>query len=392
MKNIIDSFKNKKNVGNVFIMFGILLITTLEWHFYDMYQYFTRYGTLITFVCLAIAFLCYVDIKAALKDPVFYLMAATDIIALANLFLIGSNKGAILIVVDFMMILYLANKVVFTDMQIFITLAYVAFFFFYWTVDVKGYFKGYNTNYGGLILITGFALLNILLEYIRAKIKTDRKNLYPVFIVVMLFLFALAYNIISWYRSRTALVGLLVLTLFVILPKKIVANKIIYALTVIFSTVGAIMFAGFYMLLSVLNEHFSIQIFYKDVISGREAVWGELFTEFFKMPLTGIGSSYKLHVELMEGMLEVHSGLLDILIVHGIIVFIPVCLLLIKRMLALREVVLNDNVAKIAYAALLCILVTGFFENYFIVQPFSLILLFVFTIFNDRYIKEKHTL
>lgn len=385
MERILNNFKNKKNIGNYAIIFGILLITTLEWHFYDMYQTFTRYGTLITFVCLFVTFLCYVDLKDALKDPVFYLMAGTDVIALINLFLIGSNKGALLIVVDFMMILYLANKVVFTNRQIYFILCYVAIFFFYWTVDVKGYFKGYNTNYGGLILITGFAMLNIMLEYYKEKLRTGQAKHPVIFVLVMLFLFALAFNIISWYRSRTALVGLLVLIFFILLPKKIIANKIVYGLTVFLSTVGAILFAGFYMVLSVLNEQFSIQIFYKDVISGREAVWGELFREFFKMPLTGIGSSYKLHVELMEGMIEVHSGLLDILIIHGIIVFIPVCMLLIKRMALFREIILKDNIAKTAYAALICILVTGFFENYFIVQPFSLILFVVFTVLMNRY-------
>ncbi len=389
MNKIIDNLKNRNTVGNYAIIFGIILITSLEWHFYEMYQTFTRFGTLITFACLLVTFFCYVDIKAALKDPVFYLMAGTDIIALSNLFLIGSNKGAILIVIDFMMILYLTGKVVFTDRQIYFTLAYVAFFFFYWTVDVKGYFKGYNTNYGGLILITGFACLNILLEYYKEKLRKEKKKYGKVLIVVMLILFAIAFNIISWYRSRTALVGLIVLAILILLPKKIIANKVFYFMSVIFSTVGAILFAGFYMLLSVLNKYMHIQIFYKDVISGREAVWGELFTQFFKMPLTGIGSSYKLHVELMEGMLEVHSGLLDILIIHGIIVFIPVCMLLIKRMLSYREIVSKDNVAKTAYAALMCILITGFFENYFIVQPFSLILFVVMTLFLSRELKIK---
>ena len=96
---------SRYTLGNLFIIAGILIITTLEWHFYDMYQAFTRYGTLITFVALAGAFLCYVDIKDAIKDKLFWLMVVTDLVALINLILLGSNKGSLLIVVDFMLIL-----------------------------------------------------------------------------------------------------------------------------------------------------------------------------------------------------------------------------------------------------------------------------------------------
>ena len=95
------------DIGNILIIVGIIVITTLEWHFFDWYQAFTRYGTLITFFVLAGTFFCYVNIKDAVKDKLFWVMVATDLIALINLFIIGSNKGCILVVVDIMLILYL---------------------------------------------------------------------------------------------------------------------------------------------------------------------------------------------------------------------------------------------------------------------------------------------
>ena len=69
-----------------------------------------------------------------------------------------------------MLILYLLDKIDFTRRQTFVFLAYTAFFFFYWTIDVKGYFKGYNTNYGGLILITGFAALMIIMQVFNGEL------------------------------------------------------------------------------------------------------------------------------------------------------------------------------------------------------------------------------
>ena len=90
---VINKIKlTRKQVGNLFIFVGILIITTLEWHFFDWYQATTKYGTLITFAALAGAFFCYVDIKDAVRDKMFWLMAVTDAIALINLFIVGSNN------------------------------------------------------------------------------------------------------------------------------------------------------------------------------------------------------------------------------------------------------------------------------------------------------------
>lgn len=383
---------SRYTLGNLFIIAGILIITTLEWHFYDMYQAFTRYGTLITFVALAGAFLCYVDIKDAIKDKLFWLMVVTDLVALINLILLGSNKGSLLIVVDFMLILYLSDKIVFSIKESYFVLIYIAFFFFYWTIDVKGYFKGYNTNYGGLILITGFACVMIIMQvanenmqgkYYRyigefgdiegKKTWWKRNWWYP---PLCIFLVMLSFNIISWYRSRTALMGLIALLAIILLPEKIVRNKVIYPLMCFFSTFGAILLATLYIGFGrIFGAKGNITLFYKDIVSGRNEIWTELFNAFLEKPLTGIGSSYTMKLDFMEGMLEAHSAMLDILVVHGIIVFIPLCALLTYRIYKLKEKSCVGNVDKAVFAAVICVMVTGFFENYYIVQPFSLILL-----------------
>lgn len=387
------------DIGNILIIVGIIVITTLEWHFFDWYQAFTRYGTLITFFVLAGAFFCYVNIKDAVKDKLFWVMVATDLIALINLFIIGSNKGCILVVVDIMLILYLADKVVFSKKQSLFVLVYTAFFFFYWTIDVKGYFKGYNTNYGGLILITGFAFLMILMQIVNEKLSFKygafvgeygkaegfkswwkRFFWYP---FLYLFLIALAFNIISWYRSRTALMGLVALLIIVILPKRLITDSKVFTCITILATIGAIAFSGLYIYIGSLSDGGELQLFYKSVISGRNEIWSELFSAYLNQPITGIGSSYKMKLDFMEGMLEAHSAMLDILFVHGIIVFIPVCGMLMYRVLGLRKQAEKSTVGKMIFAAVICMLVTGFFENYYIVQPFSLLLFTLFAIKSD---------
>ncbi|MDO4965629.1 MAG: hypothetical protein Q4E51_02885 [Lachnospiraceae bacterium] len=372
----------RQNIGNIILMIAVLAITTLEWHFSTWYALFTPYGTLITFVALVAATLCYVDIKDMVKDPVFWLIAGTSAVALMNLFIIKSNKGCILVTLDMGIVLYLANKVRLTKKQTLITLCYMAFFFFYWTVDVKGYFKGYNTNYGGLILITGFACLMIISEYITKYLREHPSKYNKLYILVELFFIALAYNIIAWYRSRTALIGLITLLLIKFTPVKIITNKVVYTLISIFGTIGGVITSLVYIGFGHLKGVIDIQLFYKDLVSGREVLWEELWQEFIKSPLTGIGSSYVVKTDFMEGMLEVHGGFLDILIVHGIIVFIPLFMLFTKRLLDKRNIVSDNKINKAVFAAIICMLITSFFENFIIVQPFTLVILLLFAQLN----------
>ena len=384
---------SRKTIGNLFLLIGILIITTLEWHFYEWYESFTKYGTLITFAALTVAFFCYVDINTAIKDKFVWLMVITDAVALTNLFILKSNKGCILIVVDFMLILYLIDKVEFSRFESIVMLSYVGAFFFYWTIDVKGYFKGYNTNYGGLILITGFACVMVLMQMLYEKRaeeydtvslnKNNRvefyKNNWWIFLLYVV-LIIISFKIISWYRSRTALMGLVVLLALIFIPAKIIINKFIYSTICVLATIGSVAFSGIYILLGGINGGEGVQLFYKDIISGRNEIWSELWYAFLDKPFTGIGSSYEMKLEYMAGMLEAHSAMMDILVIHGIVVFVLLCGFFLFRLFKFREKAMAGGVNKAIFAAIICVLITGFFENYYIVQPFSLILLCLFTI------------
>ena len=170
--------EKRKNAAAILLLLSIVIMTAAEWNFYTWYEAVTPYGTLFASVMLMACFFCLTNVRDALHDPVFWLMAVTDAIALLNLFLIRSHFGAILTIADFMLICYLSNKLVIPKKLFVWSLVLVAFFFFYWTIDVKGYFKGYNTNYGGLILISGFCFLMILVEYIRGRLRErdDKKG------------------------------------------------------------------------------------------------------------------------------------------------------------------------------------------------------------------------
>lgn len=371
--------EKRKKIGNYSLFAAILILTTACFHFYEWYSVMAPFGTSIAAVFLIITFFCYVDIKDALKDKYFYLMAIADVLALIHLIILKSNMGAIVTVADFLLILYLADKVGFSRLEIIISAFYIGFFFLYWTIDVKGYFKGYNTNYGGLVLLSGFVFLIYAYEYImNHQAKSLKKGFIILLRAVELFLFAMAFNIIAWYRSRCALMGLVTFVILFVIPKKVWKNKVGYTILTLIGSVGSVLFSLFYVWLGNMKDVFTIRLFYKDILSGREEIWKELWGEFIKKPITGIGSSYTIKLDWMGGIFEVHSGLLDILIVHGVVVFLITMILLIKNLLALREKVSSDYMCKVAMCGLYAMLAAAFIENYIIVAPFSIMLLMIF--------------
>ena len=371
-------------------MAAVLILTTAQWHFYSWYEATAPYGTIIASIGLIITLMCYMDIKEMLRDPAFILMAGADAVALINLFLIGSDKGAILTAADLLLILYLINKIELSEKQVIISMCYLGFFFIYWTVDVKGYFKGYNTNYGGLVLISGFFFAVYALEWLRHYLTVIKgRSRAKWLVLITIYFFAWGYNIIAWYRSRCALLGLIAFAILMLIPLKVWKNKIFYIIVTLATTVGAILFSLLYVWLGIMKDVFRIQIFYKDIISGREEIWSELWGAFARQPVTGIGSSYEMQLDWLGGMFEVHNGLLDILIVHGIAVFAVAIVFIVKRFLDLHEYACRSHLNKCAMAGVFAMMMPAFMENYIIVPPFSLILL-ILTGFVRTDVKEDH--
>lgn len=367
-----NQITKKMRMGNILIVGAIVILTILLWNEYSWYEAVAPYATLVTFVFLAAAFLCYVPLREAVTDPYLYLCAAASVTAAVNLFIVGSGKGAWLTVTDLLIVVYMADRIRFSKFTTWFACAYTGFYFYYWTFDVKGYFKGYNTNYGGLVLITGFVFAITGILAFRERLKNSEKKGAAFLMCFAVFCFAWGYNIIAWYRARCALLGLVVFALLIVIPQKVWKNRVFYTLLTLAGTIGAIAVSLLYVWLGKYSDRIDIRIFYKDVISGRDAIWTDLWSAFVKQPLTGIGSSYRINVDWMGGMFEVHNGLLDILIVHGVIVFAITVFMLIKRLLKMRSAAGENIVAKSAMAGTFAILAASFMENFVIVPPFLL--------------------
>ena len=362
----------KETAGAMLLAAACVIQTFLMWNMYEWYEIFAPFATLISFLFLVIIFRCLVPIKDAIKDRYFILMAAACVVAAINLFVADSGKGAWLTVADLLLVIYLSDKIRFSRAITGFFCIYIGFYFYYWTYDVKGYFKGYNTNYGGLVLICGFvfAVTGLLMFY--DKLKEREKAGSRFLFAFIVFMFAWGYNIIAWYRARCALLGLVTYAVLLLVPVKVWRNRIFYTFVTFLVTAGAIITSLLYVWLGKFIAAFGVRVFYKDIISGRDEIWADLWSAFAAAPITGIGSSYHINVDWMGGMFEVHNGLLDILIVHGIIVFAVVIFMLIRCLLGLREAAADSVVAKSAVSAVFAILAASFMENFFIVPPFLL--------------------
>lgn len=389
MNNIVTENKKRIYAGNVILLATIFILTFACWNEITWYEFTAPLGTIISFVALVAITLLYVDVKVLIKDKAAWFVLVGCVVTLINILIVKSGIGAFFTVADMLLILYLADKIRMGGRTLLYISIYIGFFFYYWTFDVKGYFKGYNTNYGGLVLITGFVFAIVLIVHFRNILKKKENKLpYYILTAFFLFMFAWGYNIISWYRARCALLGLVVLVFLLLLPQKVFTNKVVYRIFTYGVVFGAIAISGIYILLGKIKDVFTVQIFYKDILSGRDEIWSELWTEFLKKPLTGIGSSYTIKLEWMGGMFEVHNGLLDILIVHGVVVFAIVAAMLIRILLMLRERAAGDNVARAAVAGMMAVMGASFMENFFIVPPFSLCFLMLIVIILNDFNKE----
>ena len=335
-----------------------------------------RFTSLMSFFALGVLCLAQADIAhrkmAFLKDKEVWIAGIGSAAALLNLFLIGSNKGAFLTAADVLLMLYASGFWKIRKADLLYASGLGSALLIWWYGNVKW---DYNFNMVGMVYITICVLGLVFLELLREKIW------YAGAVQVLLYVTCVLFCML--YHARCAMMGLIVFGVLYLLADLVYRSKVLSALLVFGGTAGSLIFTLLYMLMGQLG--LNIRILYKDVLSGRQDIWAELWQAFLKQPLTGIGSSYELKSFFI---FEVHNGLLDILAVHGIFVFACVAYLLCKRLWGFLSLggnaldptgekppVLSRNLNRIRLAGVFAILFTSFFENFFIVSPYLLVVM-----------------
>ena len=347
----------------------MMVFYACTWTFPGFYHITEVYNTLIIFVALALLFFNNVNPikKLKEKDLSFYALALALVVAAVNLFIIDSNKGCFLILADFLMVFYLSKEIKLTELQVKTLEVFFLVMFVSWFVYDRTF--SFNANTGAtatvFTMLAGYVLLNRL---------CSAKEIYGFFIVISLIR---TTNLVLWHLARGAFIALAVfLVLFYLVPKKLWQNKVFFRELTLFSIFGSLLFVLAYVLLAATGINPKMPFFYKNVFSGREQIWMEVWEIFAGQPLTGIGSGRALR-SFFE--YNIHNAMYDILAVHGIIVFaLAVTVLIIRLFEAGKLIREGAGTEKIlCMAAVFAIFIESFIDMDLMWADYSPVLLFL---------------
>ena len=353
------------------------------WTIPKFYGVTEKYNSLIIFISLVILFLADPDRirklrEAPKKNPDLYILGLALVIAFSNLFIIGSNKGCILILANFLLIWYLAPETGFSrsqlrTLEIFFLIMYIS-----WFLYDRGF--SYNTNTGATVTV--FTLLGAMIILIRIS---EINELYGFFATLAVFR---AVALVLWHLARGAFIALtLFLIFYFIVPRSFWRKKLPYRVLCVFVTLGSIAFVAFYVVLGSTGFNFKLPFFYKNVFSGREQIWLEVWDILKENIFTGIGSGRELK-SFVE--YNIHNSMYDILAVHGIIVFILALVLILRRLFKMQAELYGKNIIKIcAASAVFAIFIESFIDMDLMWADYSPLLLFLLAEVHSRNTEDR---
>lgn len=384
---------NKNNIGSIAFILGLFVMLMLNLNTYSLYLKMERYNYILAAVILTVAFVCYSDIKTLMKDKFFWLVVLIDFIAVVLTFISGTGLFSILPVYSLTLILYLCNRISFSKKNFALMVAFCAFFFIYWTLDVKGYYKGYSINFGGMVLLYGFIFLIAFIEYLKYLVLYKSEKLlflkkYPYYIdIVEALLFLWAYKSMSFYRSRTAVVALIVFGVFLCIPRKILLKK--WFTTAVLTLVGAGIFAFPIIYIKACNLGIlsDIDVFYKSLVTTRGEVWSYLINLIRLKPFSGNGFIVVPGGTVFrEGLLDCCNFGIQLLTVYGVVITVAVLILFFLSIYKLLYEVKSFTALRMMVAGIASILVSAYAENSILAAPF--IIMFAAFLFTGNSVKK----
>ena len=386
--------------GKLVFLAGLFAILMTNWNVYSLYTAVEHYNLPIYALLISVLFICTCigDIKALVKDKLFYIVVAVNAVSLISLLVVKTPLFSLLEVFCISLSLYLVTKVRFSKLEIIISSCVIAVFFIYWTVDVKGYFKGYSINLGGEILISGVMFAVFLIEYLRhvivsgstadiekksfvSVVKKYVKSHQFVATVAELLVLFVGYKIIDYYQSRT---GFFCLCIFVLLLMglkiseglwKPASNSILYKIVIPVFVVIAVIFMAvtpiIYVSLGNIYQSEYAVFMYKPLFSDRFIIWPMLWQVYKMYPLTGIGTLYMSDAPYYrDGLLDTCNSFLNLLVVHGPIVCAGVIVLLIVTLLTVAKKLPKSHLARVLFVIAVTMITLSYSENYIMAVPF----------------------
>ena len=384
----IKSNTDLKTIITTVLMLMAFLFYALTFFVPKFYGFTEDYVGVFIFVILAGIFFTNVNPikKIKEKDVDLIVLAVLAILVILNIFLVDSGKGCFFVAVNFAMIFYLAGEIKFQKWQIhlFGTL-YVAMLLYWFMFVYTWMFADYssfamNTNTAATFTVFSMLVAFVLFE----SVFENHKYIGGLLITIAL---VKCFQLSLYHRSRGAFIMLMVFALLkFVVPKKWWEKKGFFTFMSIFATFGSLLFVAFYVWLGTTGVNFSMPFFYKNIFSGREAIWYEFWTLFKNKPLTGIGTNVTI-TSFFE--FNVHNAMYNILVIHGVLVFAATIFLMYRRFFRCREGLSQRPVARCAAAAVFAVCIESFFDVDLIWANYSLNIFFLLLVMNNRYNFKK---
>ena len=337
------------------------------------------YANLIFFFVLSALFFSQVDWIDELKkkDKELYLLIAGCVLAAINLFLARSNVGAIFTIVDFLLMLYLADKVILSRKMVgsltVLCLALALYWLFRHPMFETAEFYPNGISHSSCTPLM-FGLYGSC--WLWEEKTKQRRRLWEI-------LFFCASALMLWQTSnllaRGTMLGVLAaMCAYWILPKRSWSIYLVLA--------GTLLFPVGYVALWKTGILDAASLAGKPVMSGRDIIWATFMDVYVQHPIIGIGSDFERIVPDLWYK-EVHHALLDLLFVHGGSVFLFVLYFLVKRLKELfnqNGCVRRGSRAALAISLLYGMMAIGTFENYYIVAPCSTVFFLILVLEHQK--------
>ncbi len=362
-----------KEIINWAAIAAMMVFYAGTWTFPWFYHVTEIYNTLIIAIILIVLFFNNIDWIQALRrgDKRLIALAAAVGAALVNLVVIGSRLGSILIIADFLLIWYLAANMSFTRAQMKALEIFFLLMFASWFVYDRAF--SYNSNTGATVTVfTLFGAMALLTE------AEEKREVFGYFTVIS---FVRTLMLVLWHLARGAFLALFLFILFYYFaPEALWRSKAAYRLLCIFVTLGSLVFVAFYVAVGSSGFNMQLPFFYKNIFSGREQIWLEVWDILKGSLLTGIGSGRALK-SFFE--YNIHNAMYDILAVHGIVVFGLSLFIILSGLFELPDRLSScqDGAerrrARIAMSALFAIFIESFIDMDLMWADYSPLLLYL---------------
>ena len=312
--------------------------------------------------------------KLVNRDVDFIAVLLLAVIVAVNIFIVDSGKGCFFVAVNFALIFYLAGEVKFKRWQLYLFSGLYTAMLLYWFIFVYTWmFADYSSFAMNTNTAATFTLFSMLCAFVFFELIYEKNEALGGLIITIALV--KCFQLSLYHRSRGAFIMLGAFLIFkFVIPKKWWEKKSFMTALLVIATFGSLIFVAFYVWLGTTGVNFTMPFFYKNIFSGREAIWLEFLSLFKDKPLTGIGTNLTI-TSFFE--FNVHNAMLNILVIHGVLVFILTIFLMYRRLFSLREGLAKRPVALCAIAAFFAVCIESFFDVDLIWANYSLNVLFL---------------